>query len=186
MRVRHYVLSPVATVDLSCQVQRTISQPVTDQPYCPDSNTHLCPNEVIRCSCFGEGVAIEWESALFSNNLDFTNTGTTMVGARERDDNTGALAVVTAVNLRDNITTDLTLNVTTTAAVNASQFNNTAIRCQDASGPPGGMEQTLLIYGRFMHDIHISCFKQLAPPMGMLYHHHRQHIYYNLHMTQTK
>ena len=87
-----------------------------------------------------------------------------MVGAQERDANTGASAVVTAVNPLVNITTDLTLNVTTTATVNASQFNNTAIRCQDVSGPPGGMEQTILLYGRFMQvGIHTSCFKQLPP-----------------------
>ena len=70
-----------------------------------------------------------------------------MVGAVSTDANTGASAVVTAVNPRDNITTDLTLNVTTTAAVNAMEFNNTAIRCQDSSGPPE-MEQIILLYGR--------------------------------------
>ena len=87
-----------------------------------------------------------------------------MVGAVSTDANTGASVVVTAINPRDNITTDLTLNVTTTAAINASQFNNTAIRCQDESGPPGGMEQTILLYGRFMQvGIHTSCFKQLPP-----------------------
>ena len=163
MRDEFIYSSPAATVDLSCQVQRTISQPVTGQPQCPDSNTKLCTSEIILCSCFGKGATIEWQHTLFSDTIDFLNTGSRMVGARERDANTGASAVVTAVNPRDNITTDLTLNVTTTAAVNASQFNNTAIRCQDTSGPPGGMEQTLLIYGRFMHDIHISCFKQLPP-----------------------
>ena len=71
-----------------------------------------------------------------------------MVGAALTDADTGASAVVTAVNPLINITTNLTLNVVTTAAVNASQFNNTDIRCQDASGPPGGMEQTILLYGR--------------------------------------
>ena len=80
-----------------------------------------------------------------------------MVGAQERDANTRASAVVTAVNPRDNITTDLTLNVTTTAAVNASQFNNTAIRCEDTSGPSGRMEQTILLYGRFMQEEIVCC-----------------------------
>ena len=148
------IISPAATVQLSCQVQRTISLPVTGQ--CTDSNTQLCPNEVIMCSCFGEGAAIEWQNTLFSRNLDFTNTGSTMVGARETDPTTGSSAVVTTVNPLVNITTELTLNVTTTAAVNAVEFNNTAIRCQDASGPPGGMEETILIYGRFMHDVHTN------------------------------
>ena len=142
--------SPAAAVDLSCQVQRAISLPVAGQPQCPDSNTHLCPNEIVMCSCFGEGAAIEWQNSLFSSNLDFTNTGSTMVGARETDDNTGASAVVTAVNSLVNITTDLTLNVTMSATVNAMEFNNTAIRCQDATGPPGRMEHMVLIYGRFM------------------------------------
>ena len=140
--------SPAATPDLSCQVQRTISQPVTGQPDCPDSNTQLCTSEGILCSCFGEGNLVEWLNALFEGNIVFSNTGATMVGAALVDANTGASAVVTAVNPLINITTDLTLNVITTAAVNASQFNNTAIRCQDASGPPGGMEQTILLYGR--------------------------------------
>ena len=142
--------TPTATADLSCRVQRAISQPVTGQPQCPDSNTHLCTSERILCSCFGEGVVVEWQNTLFSGSLDFTNTGSTMVGARETDPNTGATAVVTAVNPLVNITTDLTLNVTTTAAVNAMEFNNTAIRCQDGDGPPGRMEQTIFIYGRFM------------------------------------
>ena len=145
-----FICTPTATADLSCRVQRTISQPVTGQPQCPDSNTHLCPNEVIMCSCFGEGVVVEWQNTLFSSNLDFLNTGSTMVGARETDDDTGATAEVTVVNPLVNITTDLTLNVTTTAAVNAMEFNNTAIRCQDGDGPPGRMEQTIFIYGRFM------------------------------------
>ena len=161
------IISPTATANLSCQVQRTISQPVTGQPQCPDSNTHVCPNEIVMCSCFGEGAAIEWRNTLFSSNLDFTNTGSTMVGAHETDDNTGATALVTAVNPRVNITTDLTLNVTTTAAVNAMEFNNTAIRCQDASGPIGGMEQTVLIYGRFMHDIHTNSSQ--LPVVPLLY-----------------
>lgn len=119
------------------------------------------------CSCFGEGGAIEWQNALFSRNLDFSNTGSTMVGARETDPNTGATAVVTAVNPLVNITTDLTLNVTTTAAVNAMEFNNTAIRCQDVSGPIGGMEQTVLIYGRFMYDIHTNSSQ--LPVVPLLY-----------------
>ena len=89
-------------------------------------------------------------NALFERNIVFANTGGTMVDDPATDANTGASGVVTAVNPRDNITTDLTLNVTTNAAVNASEFNNTAIRCQDSSGPPG-MEQTILIYGRFMY-----------------------------------
>ena len=144
------ICTPAATVDLSCQVQMTISQPVTGQPQCSGSNTHLCTSERILCSCFGEGVVIEWQNTLFTTNIDFINTGNTMVGARETDDNTGASAVVTAVNPLVNITTDLTLNVTTTAAVNAMEFNNTAIRCQDATGPPGRMEHMVLIYGRFM------------------------------------
>ena len=150
-----FIFSSTATADLSCQVQRTISVPGTGQPHCPNSNTHLCTNERILCSCFGEGVVVEWQNTLFSSNLDFLNTGSTMVGARETDPNTGASAIVTAVNLRDNITTDLTLNVTTTAAVNAMEFNNTAIRCQDGDGPPGRMEQTILIYGRFMHVCYV-------------------------------
>ena len=144
------IVHPTATADLSCQVQRTISQPVTGQPQCPDSNTQICTSERILCSCFGEGVVVEWQNTLFSSNLDFLNTGSTMVGAQETDDNTGALAVVNVVNPLVNITTDLTLNVTTTAAVNASEFNNTAIRCQDGDGPPGRMEQTIFIYGRFV------------------------------------
>ena len=141
---------PAATAELSCRVQRSISQPVTDQPQCPESNIQLCTSEEILCSCFGEGILVEWLNALFEINIVFANTGGTMVGAVSTDANTRASAVVTAVNPRDNITTYLTLNVTTTAAINASQFNNTAIRCQDVSGPPGGMEQTLLIYGRFL------------------------------------
>ena len=144
-------LLPAATVDLSCQVQRTISLPVTGQPQCADSNTQLCTGEGILCSCFGEGIVVEWRNALFSSNIVIANTGDTMVGAQDTDPNTGASAVVTAVNARENITTDLTLNVTTTTTVNAIEFNNTAIRCQDVSGPPGGMEQTMLIYGRFMY-----------------------------------
>ena len=110
---------------------------------------------MLQLSPFGEGVVVEWQNTLFSSNLDFLNTGSTMVGAQETDPNTGASAIVTAVNLRDNITTDLTLNVTTTAAVNAMEFNNTAIRCQDGDGPPGRMEQTILIYGRFMHVCYV-------------------------------
>ena len=140
---------PAATPDLSCQVQRTISLPVTGQPYCPDSNTQLCVSEGILCSCFGEEIVVEWLNALFERSIVFSNTGSTMVGDVLTDANTRASTVVTAVNPRDNITTNLTLNVTTTAAVNASQFNNTAIRCQDSSGPPG-MEQTILLYGRFL------------------------------------
>ena len=143
-------LLPAATVDLSCQVQRTISQPVIGQPQCPDSNARLCTGEGILCSCFGEGNVIEWLNALFERNIVFVNTGGTMVDDSATDDDTGASGVVRAVNPRDNITTDLTLSVTTTAAVNASEFNNTAIRCQDDDGPPG-MEQTILIYGRFMY-----------------------------------
>ena len=146
------ICTPTATADLSCHVQRTVSQPVTGQSQCSDNNTQLCTSERMLCSCFGEGVVVEWQNTLFSSNLDFLNTGSTMVGAQETDANTRASAVVTAVNPLVNITTDLTLNVTTTAAVNAMEFNNTAIRCQDASGAPGGMEQTVLIYGRFMHD----------------------------------
>ena len=161
------IISPTATVDLSCEVQRAISQPVTGQPQCPDSNTHLCPNDTLMCSCFGEGGAIEWQNAFFSNNLDFSNTGSTMVGARETDANTGATAVVTAVNPLVNITANLTLNVTTTAAVNAMEFNNTAIRCQDGDRPPGRMEQTILIYGRFMYDIHTN--NSQLPVVPLLY-----------------
>ena len=161
------IFSPTATADLSCQVQRTTSLPVTGQPQCSGSNTQLCTSERILCSCFGEGAAIEWQNTLFSRNLDFTNTGSTMVGARETDPTTGASAVVTAVNPLVNITTDLTLNVTTTAAVNAMEFNNTAIGCQDASGPPGRMEQTILIYGRFMcvicEEIHIYVYVRTLP-----------------------
>ena len=138
---------PAATVDLSCQAQRTISQPVTGQPQCPDSNTQLCTSEGILCSCFGEENLVEWLNALFERNIVFVNTGGTMVSAVLTDANTGASAEVTAVNPQVNFTTDLTLNVTTTAAVNAMEFNNTAIRCQDSSGPPG-MEQIILLYGR--------------------------------------
>ena len=72
---------------------------------------------------------------LFSSNLDFTNTGSTMVGARETDDNTGALAVVTAVNPLVNITTDLMLNVTTTAAVNA----------MSSTTPPSGVKMVTVL-----------------------------------------
>ena len=151
------LITYAATVDLSCQVQRRISQPVTGQPQCPDSNTQLCTSEGILCSCFGEGNLVEWLNALFEGNIVFANTGGTMVGARETDANTGASAVVTAVNPRDNITTTLTLNVMTAAAVNAVEFNNTAIRCQDTSGPPGGIEQTILIYGRFMYVNTVNC-----------------------------
>ena len=161
------ICTPTATADLSCHVQRTISQPVTGQPQCPDSNTQLCTSERILCSCFGEGVVVEWQNTLFSSNLDFLNTGSTMVGAEETDANTRASAVVTAVNPLVNITTDLTLNVTTTAAVNAMEFNNTTIRCQDASGASGGMEQTVLIYGRFMHDIHTNSSQ--LPVVPLLY-----------------
>ena len=150
-------LLPAATADLSCQVQRTVSQPVTGQPQCPDSNTQLCKGEGILCSCFGEGIVVEWLNALFERNIVFANTGGTMVGADLTDVNVEASAIVTAVNPLVNMTTNLTLNVTTTAAVNAMEFNNTAIRCQNTSGPPGGMEQTILIYGRFMYVSTVNC-----------------------------
>ena len=139
-----------ATVDLSCQVQRTISQPVTGGQ-CPDSSVlRLCPSEVIMCSCVGQGILIEWLYSLFTDSVAFTNTGTTMTRAQVVESATGASAVVTAVNPLMNITSDLTLSVTTTATVNASQFNNTAITCWDASGPTGGMEQTIFLFGRFI------------------------------------
>ena len=128
-------------------MQRTISQPVIGGQ-CPDNSAlQLCVNEEIMCTCLGQGVALEWENTLFTDQVAFTNLGTTMIGAQEDDSATGATAVVTAVNPRDNITSDVTLNVTTTATVNANQFNNTAIRCQDTSGPPGGMERTILLFG---------------------------------------
>ena len=97
---------------------------------------------------------MDWRNHLFqSESITFSNTGATRVDTRKTDRNTGASAVVTAVYPSVNITTNFTLNVTTTAAVNASQFNNTAIRCQDASGAPGEMEQTILMYGRFVQQM---------------------------------
>ena len=87
---------------------------------------------------------------MFADVMSFINTSPTMF-APIVDSATGATAVATDVNPFDNITSDLTLNVTTTATVNVAQFNNTAIRCQDASGPAGGMEQMIFLFGRFIH-----------------------------------
>ena len=141
-----------ATADLSCQVQRTISQPVTGGQ-CPDnSGLRLCPSEVIMCSCLGQGLLIQWTNRLFTQLVVFTNTGPTSF-APIVDPTTGASAVVTAVNPRVSITSALTLSVTTTATVNVTQFNNTAIRCEDASGPAGGMEKMIFLFGKFIHIV---------------------------------
>ena len=141
-----------ATVDLSCQVRRTVSQPVSGGQ-CPDNSAlRLCTSEEIMCSCLGQGIILEWMHSLFTANIIYVNSGGTVFPSRV-DSATGATAVVTAVNQFVNITSDLTLNVTTTATVNASQFNNTAIRCQDASGPAGGMEQMIFVLGRFIHIV---------------------------------
>ena len=142
----------VATVDLSCQVQRTISQPVTGGR-CPDnSGLRLCPSEGIMCSCFGQGLLLQWRNSLFTQLVVFTNNGPTSF-APTVDPTTGATAVATVVNPRVNLTSDLTLSVTTTATLNASQFNNTAIGCEDASGPSGAMERMIFLFGRFIHIV---------------------------------
>ena len=117
---------------------------------CPGSS--VCPSEEIVCSCVAQGILIQWINNLFTDIVAFTNTGSTMVGAQVVESATGARAVATAVNPLMNITSDLTLSVTTTATLNASQFNNTAIRCEDASGPPGGMQQMIFLFGRFIHN----------------------------------
>jgi len=135
-----------AAVDLSCQVQRTISQLVTGGQ-CPDSSVlRLCPSEVITCTCFGEGLLLEWKNSLFAASLVFINLGIAMTGDQLVDIATGATAVVTAVNPRENITSDINFSVTTTTTINAIQFNNTAIRCEDASGPAEGIEQMIFLF----------------------------------------
>ena len=139
-----------ATADLSCQVQRTVSRPVTGGQ-CPDNSVlRLCTSEEIMCSCLGQGVLVEWMHSLFMADIVYINIGGTVFPPRT-DSATGATAVVTAVNPRDNITSELTLNVTTTATVNGNEFNNTAIRCGDASGPTGGMERMIFLFGGFIH-----------------------------------
>ena len=139
-----------ATADLSCEVQRTISQPVTGGQCSENSVLRLCTSEEIMCSCLGQGILLEWMNSLFTELVNFVNTGPTMF-APIMEDATGATAVVAAVNPRDNITSDLTLNVTTTATVDASQFNNTAIRCEDVSGPAGGMQRMIFLFGGFIY-----------------------------------
>ena len=122
---------------------------------CPDNSVlRLCTSEEIMCSCLAQGVVLSWLNNLFIESLSFLNTGggnSAMIGDQDVDSATGATAVVTAVNPQVDIASNLTLSVTTTAAVNASQFNNTAIRCQDDSGHVGEMERTIFLFGRFIH-----------------------------------
>ena len=141
-------------------MQRTISQPVTGGQ-CPDPATEstvlrLCPSEGIMCSCFtfgvGQGNLLLWQNDVFANDvIAILNAGGAMgamVGNEVVDIPTGATAVVTAVNTFVNISSDLTLNVTT---VNANQFNNTDLGCQDGMG--NTMEEMILLFGRFLHTV---------------------------------
>lgn len=107
------------------------------------------------CSCLGQGLILEWISSLFTGLLVFTNNGPTSF-APIIDHTTEATAVATDVNPRVDLASVLTLSVSTTAMVDATQFNNTTIRCKDAFGPAGGTEQMISLFVRFMrsHSFH--------------------------------
>ena len=135
-----------------------MSQPVTGEQCQDNSVLRLCTSEEIMCSCLAQGVVLSWLNNLFIESLSFLNTGggnNAVIGDQDVDSATGATAVVTAVNPRVDIASNLTLSVTTTATVNASQFDNNTIMCEDDSGPSGEMQQTIFLFGRF---IHLHCF----------------------------